>query len=743
MAIVTPTPNATRYPTPTRGSSDHRHGHQGDHGAGPGQSVGQADQGHAATVVVVVPVRTGVVVVGRSVGPSVRRSVSDGRAGAYAGGDGPHAPAPDERVSSGRAERPEPERRPASRRPPLRRTGSSARARDAGGEQHAAQQRARPGNARRPTGVRSPRRWPAAGGGSRTSVTASMWSISSACRKPSTRAVASVASRRSEPGEFEAPNMTASAPIRLTSFSHGAGCACKLGSADLSQGPERTSRARRGATSWWTPRPATTPRWSSIAPDRALIATVDFFTPIVDNPRDWGAIAAANAVSDIYAMGGQPLFALNLVGWPREKLPFELLGLVLDGAAEILERAGCPAVGGHSIDDPEPKFGLAVIGEAHPDRLLTNAGGHAGDVLLLTKPLGTGILTTALKRDEIDEAGLAEAVRVMTTLNDKAAAKWRSTHGATTATDVTGLRTARSPEQHPARERRRRAARCRQPADPGRRARAGRTRRGAGRDETESRGGRGAVGRRCRGAGSLAPGGCADLGRPPLRRARRPRQGGPRGARSRRDSGGADRRLLTAEPGIRVERSLRSLMAALPVAIAHLDESCLGNGREGAITRGRRRRWWKRGPAARCRAATCSSARPTPPTTGWRSPVPSACCSSCPGRGSGFAPCWCRIPSTWCAGCASGCRDGSRGAGPGRPGRSRTWRSGRRWWPPRPTTRSSSPGSAGHNGHPKNEFVDYLAVRAAREQLTSDGLVESGFDGLAREGAGTEPLLRL
>ena len=231
--------------------------------------------------------------------------------------------------------------------------------------------------------------------------------------------------------------MTATAPIRLTSFSHGAGCACKLGSADLGKILAHLPRTPRNdiLVDAATRDDAAVIR---IAPDRALIATVDFFTPIVDNPRDWGAIAAANAVSDVYAMGGKPLFALNLVGWPREKIPFELLGRVLEGAAEILELAGCPAVGGHSIDDPEPKFGLAVIGEAHPDRLLTNAGGRAGDVLLLTKPLGTGILTTALKRDEIGEDGLAEAVRVMTTLNDTAA-HVALTHDARTATDITGF----------------------------------------------------------------------------------------------------------------------------------------------------------------------------------------------------------------------------------------------------------------------------------------------------------------
>src|SRR5262245_24371101 len=231
--------------------------------------------------------------------------------------------------------------------------------------------------------------------------------------------------------------MTATAPIRLTSFSHGAGCACKLGSTDLTKVLEHLPKNARSdiLVDAATRDDAAVVK---IAPDRALIATVDFFTPIVDNPRDWGAIAAANAVSDVYAMGGRPLFALSLVGWPRENLPFELLGLVLGGASEILERAACPTLGGHSIDDPEPKFGLAVIGETHPDRVLTNAGGKAGHVLLLTKPLGTGILTTALKRNEIAEAGLAEAVRVMTTLNDTAA-QVALAHDASTATDITGF----------------------------------------------------------------------------------------------------------------------------------------------------------------------------------------------------------------------------------------------------------------------------------------------------------------
>jgi selenide, water dikinase len=175
-----------------------------------------------------------------------------------------------------------------------------------------------------------------------------------------------------------------------------------------------------------------------IAPDRALVVTVDFFTPIVDSAADWGAIAAANALSDVYAMGARPLFALNLVGWPRDTLPLELLGEVLRGAGEVAARAGCPVLGGHSIDDPEPKFGMVVVGDAHPDRLLTNAGARPGDRLVLTKPLGTGILTTALKRGLLDEAALAPAVAAMTTLNAGAAAAALAA-GATAATDVTGF----------------------------------------------------------------------------------------------------------------------------------------------------------------------------------------------------------------------------------------------------------------------------------------------------------------
>ena len=175
-----------------------------------------------------------------------------------------------------------------------------------------------------------------------------------------------------------------------------------------------------------------------LAPDRALVATVDFFTPIVDDAYDFGRIAAANAFSDVYAMGGKPLLALNLVGWPRDKLPYELLGDVLRGGADIAREAGAFVLGGHSVDDPEPKYGMVAIGEVHPDRIVTLARAQAGDVLVLTKPLGTGVLTTALKRDLATAADLAPAVQSMATLNAGAARAMLAT-GVHAATDVTGF----------------------------------------------------------------------------------------------------------------------------------------------------------------------------------------------------------------------------------------------------------------------------------------------------------------
>jgi len=175
-----------------------------------------------------------------------------------------------------------------------------------------------------------------------------------------------------------------------------------------------------------------------VAGDRALVLTTDFFTPVVDDPYDFGRIAAANALSDVYAMGGRPLWCLSLVGWPREKLPLEDLGKVLQGAAEVVARAGAAIVGGHSIDDPEPKFGLVAVGEVHPDRITTNAGARPGDRLVLTKAIGTGVIATAIKQAKAPADVVTAAIASMTTLNDGAARAAR-TAGVRAATDVTGF----------------------------------------------------------------------------------------------------------------------------------------------------------------------------------------------------------------------------------------------------------------------------------------------------------------
>jgi selenide, water dikinase len=172
--------------------------------------------------------------------------------------------------------------------------------------------------------------------------------------------------------------------------------------------------------------------------DRALVVTVDVLTPLVDDARTWGMIAAANSASDVYAMGGRPLFALNIVGWNREELPLEQLSEVLAGAQDTASEGGWVAVGGHTIDDPEPKFGQAVVGEVRPDRLLRNDGLRPGDALVLTKPLGTGVVTTALKAGRAPEALVAAAVASMTRLNAEAA-RAAVEAGASGATDVTGF----------------------------------------------------------------------------------------------------------------------------------------------------------------------------------------------------------------------------------------------------------------------------------------------------------------
>ena len=174
-----------------------------------------------------------------------------------------------------------------------------------------------------------------------------------------------------------------------------------------------------------------------IAPDRALVVTLDFFTPIVDDPYDFGQIAAANALSDVYAMGAKPLFALNLLSFPRGLLSEGLAEEIVRGGADKAAEAGVPVLGGHSIDDPEPKYGMVAVGEAHPEKLLANNRARPGDRLVLTKPLGTGVVATAVKNAECPSEALAVAVETMARLN-RDAAEAAQAAGARAATDVTG-----------------------------------------------------------------------------------------------------------------------------------------------------------------------------------------------------------------------------------------------------------------------------------------------------------------
>jgi selenide,water dikinase len=228
--------------------------------------------------------------------------------------------------------------------------------------------------------------------------------------------------------------------VPLTSLSHGAGCGCKLAPDALREvvaglAPGRAATDPDVLVGFATSDDAAVVR---VRPDLALVQTADFFTPIVDDAYDFGRIAATNALSDVYAMGGTPLSALNLVAFPLERLGPEVLRDVLRGGQDVVEAAGAAIVGGHSIDDAEPKYGLAVTGTVHPDHVTTNAGGRAGDVLVLTKPVGAGAVSTAAKRGAASPELIAAAVAVMTTLNADAAAAARAA-GAHAVTDVTGF----------------------------------------------------------------------------------------------------------------------------------------------------------------------------------------------------------------------------------------------------------------------------------------------------------------
>jgi selenide,water dikinase len=227
-------------------------------------------------------------------------------------------------------------------------------------------------------------------------------------------------------------------PVRLTSLSHGAGCACKLSPADLADVMGRLpvhTLPPAVLVSADTRDDAAVYRLDG---GQALVQTIDFFTPIVDDPFDWGRIAAANAFSDVYAMGATPVLALNVVAWPIDDLPAQMLADVLRGGQAVAEEAGVAIVGGHSIHDPEPKYGMAVTGFAATDRIVRNSTAPPGAALVLTKPLGVGIVTTAIKRGKATEGQVKQAVDLMTTLNRPAAEAMVEAR-AEAATDVTGF----------------------------------------------------------------------------------------------------------------------------------------------------------------------------------------------------------------------------------------------------------------------------------------------------------------
>jgi selenide,water dikinase len=225
---------------------------------------------------------------------------------------------------------------------------------------------------------------------------------------------------------------------RLTQFSHGGGCGCKIAPAALHDMLKQVPAGAVPPELLIGMETGDDAAVYKLNDEQALIATTDFFMPIVDDPCDFGRIAAANALSDIYAMGGSPILALALVGMPMSKLPPETIGRILAGGASICREAGIPVAGGHSIDSVEPIYGLAAIGLVHPDKVKSNAGAQPGDVLILGKPLGVGVLSAAQKGGQLDEAGYGAMIAVTTQLN-RIGAKLGlldTVHG---MTDVTGF----------------------------------------------------------------------------------------------------------------------------------------------------------------------------------------------------------------------------------------------------------------------------------------------------------------
>ncbi|UQZ36171.1 selenide, water dikinase SelD [Paenibacillus sp. PK3_47] len=232
--------------------------------------------------------------------------------------------------------------------------------------------------------------------------------------------------------------MSQAEPIKLTSLSSKGGCGCKIGPADLMQVLRNLPPAVPNPDLLVGLDTSDDAGVYKLSDELALVQTVDFFTPIVDDPYSFGQIAAANALSDIYAMGGKPLTVLNIVAFPISVLDKSILADILRGAADKVQEAGATLVGGHSIDDKEPKFGLAVTGLVHPDKVRTNAAARAGDKLILTKPIGVGILTTSIKKDQLTPEETARLTAVMSSLN-KTAAEIMFSYDVHACTDVTGF----------------------------------------------------------------------------------------------------------------------------------------------------------------------------------------------------------------------------------------------------------------------------------------------------------------
>jgi selenide,water dikinase len=227
-------------------------------------------------------------------------------------------------------------------------------------------------------------------------------------------------------------------PLRLTSFSHGGGCGCKIAPGMLSQILKSSAGGLIPPELMVGIETADDAAVYRLSDEQALIATTDFFMPIVDDPYDFGRIAATNAISDVYAMGGRPIMALALVAMPVNQLPLEVIGRIVEGGQSVCREAGIPIAGGHTIDSVEPIYGLVVMGLVRPDKVRRNADAQAGDVLVLGKPLGVGVLSAALKKEKLGAAGYAQLIATTTQLN-KPGIALADLPGVHALTDVTGF----------------------------------------------------------------------------------------------------------------------------------------------------------------------------------------------------------------------------------------------------------------------------------------------------------------